>query len=51
MLPSGIGLKHHGKVVAAYSIAKYVHQYMGTIENLKHQNLYDPKNQKTKGYY
>jgi hypothetical protein len=47
----GIRLKHHGKVVATCSIAKYIHQYMGTIENLKYQNLYNPKNWKTKGYH
>jgi hypothetical protein len=39
----GIGLKHHGKVIAACNIAKYVHQCMASIENLKHRNLYDPK--------
>jgi hypothetical protein len=44
----GIRLKHHGKVVAACSIAKYIHQYMGTIENLKYQNLYNPKNGRLK---
>jgi hypothetical protein len=38
-----IGLKHHGKFIATSSIAKYVHQCMASIENLKHQNLYDPK--------